>query len=325
MGADVPTPPPADSSQSSESKAVEAPAKPFYRRPIWLIVGAFVLLALFRVVEGDGDDPDSGPDNEEEVVAEASDGEREPRYEDRRRDGLEPFEAPDLDESDQGEEPVEAPEVSIRSASWTGDEILMEVDTNLPGGAIMSWSAVDGDDWDDVDATEARGFATVSNGTATAELDVSEFATNQALVEVTFVGRYEDQPDDIAEAYGPPYPKEGWPRDWKEHSGDEISVQAEGTEPVADDAQEERVVEEFSGSGMHTTRPFEVTDGWEIQWEFSGDLLQIYLYDETGDPAGIAANQQADSSGSAYQARGGTYHLDINAIGEWTVRVVELP
>lgn len=93
----------------------------------------------------------------------------------------------------------------------------------------------------------------------------------------------------------------------------------------ATEAGEERVVQEFSGSGQHTTRPFTVDDGWEIQWDFTGDILQIYINDDSGGLAGVAANEQGESNGSAYQARGGTYHLEMNAMGQWTVRVVELP
>jgi hypothetical protein len=88
--------------------------------------------------------------------------------------------------------------------------------------------------------------------------------------------------------------------------------------------QGDREVASFSGSGQHATRPFSVPDGWEVQWDFSGDILQIYVSSEGGDLAGIAANQQGSGSGSSFQARGGSYYLEINAIGDWTVRVVEV-
>lgn len=38
-----------------------------------------------------------------------------------------------------------------------------------------------------------------------------------------------------------------------------------------------------------------------IQWDFTGEILQIYINDENGDLAGIAVNQQGPGSGSAYQ------------------------
>lgn len=84
------------------------------------------------------------------------------------------------------------------------------------------------------------------------------------------------------------------------------------------------VVEEWSGSGAMTTRPFTVGDGWEIQWTFSGDIFQIYLYDEQGNLEGVPANGQDGGEGSAYRPTGGTYYMEMNAIGSWTTRVVDV-
>jgi hypothetical protein len=79
----------------------------------------------------------------------------------------------------------------------------------------------------------------------------------------------------------------------------------------------------FEGSGQSTTRPFTVPDGWEIQWD-AGDFIQIYVYEAGGELNGIAANQQGSGSGSAFQASGGSYYLQMNAMGSWTVRVVDV-
>ena len=79
----------------------------------------------------------------------------------------------------------------------------------------------------------------------------------------------------------------------------------------------------FEGSGQSTTRPFTVPDGWEIQWDAS-DFIQIYVYEASGELSGIAANQQGSGSGSAFQPSGGSFYLQMNAMGSWTVRVVDV-
>ncbi len=87
----------------------------------------------------------------------------------------------------------------------------------------------------------------------------------------------------------------------------------------------EAEVASFSGTGTQSTRPFRVSSGWEIRWEAQGDLFQIFLRNESGEPVGVPANQQGAGSGSSYQARGGSYYLEMNALGPWTVTVVDLP
>lgn len=81
----------------------------------------------------------------------------------------------------------------------------------------------------------------------------------------------------------------------------------------------------YSGSGSQAMRPFTVPDGWEVQWDFTGDILQIYLNDESGEFSDIVANQQGSGSGASYQGRGGTYSVETNAIGDWTIRIVDIP
>ena len=87
----------------------------------------------------------------------------------------------------------------------------------------------------------------------------------------------------------------------------------------------ERVLQTFSGSGQSTTRPFRVDARWEIRWQASGDIFQIYVFEENGTINGVAANQQGAGSGQAFQPKGGSYYLQMNAIGAWTVTVVQLP
>lgn len=86
---------------------------------------------------------------------------------------------------------------------------------------------------------------------------------------------------------------------------------------------QDTVVKEFSGSGGKNTRPFSVEDGWEIQWNAKGDIFQLFLYTANGDMAGVPANQQGSGKGSSYQAKGGQYYLQVNAIGNWAIKIVQ--
>jgi len=87
---------------------------------------------------------------------------------------------------------------------------------------------------------------------------------------------------------------------------------------------QDTVVKNFSGSGGKNTRPFSVKDGWEIQWDAKGDIFQLFLYTANGDIVGVPANQQGSGKGSSYQAKGGQYYLQVNAIGNWTIKIVQV-
>lgn len=87
---------------------------------------------------------------------------------------------------------------------------------------------------------------------------------------------------------------------------------------------QDTVVKEFSGSGGKNTRPFTVSNGWEIQWNATGNIFQLYLYDNEGSLKGVPANQQGQGPGSSYQAKGGEYYLQVNALGNWDVKIVQI-
>ena len=55
-----------------------------------------------------------------------------------------------------------------------------------------------------------------------------------------------------------------------------------------------------------------------------GDIFQIFLHTAKGDMEGLAANQQGSGKGSSYQAKGGQYYLQVNAIGSWDIHVVQI-
>jgi len=87
---------------------------------------------------------------------------------------------------------------------------------------------------------------------------------------------------------------------------------------------QENIVKTFSGSGGKNTRPFSVNKGWEIQWDAKGDIFQLYLYNANGDMIGVPANQQGSGQGSSYQAKAGDYYLQVNAMGNWTIKIVQI-
>jgi hypothetical protein len=92
---------------------------------------------------------------------------------------------------------------------------------------------------------------------------------------------------------------------------------------VAPHAYAQEVVESFSGSGIKNTKPFTVSDSWEVSWDANGSIFQIYLYDAGGSMEGVLANQQGPGEGSSYQPTPGRYYLKINAIGSWSVEITE--
>lgn len=95
---------------------------------------------------------------------------------------------------------LEPPEVSISDVTWTDDDIEIEVTTNLPDGAILSWQVVEGDDLGLLDAVDVAGVTTVTDGTAAVTADASGFTDDQALVEVSFA-RFAEQPAEVLQDY----------------------------------------------------------------------------------------------------------------------------
>lgn len=83
-------------------------------------------------------------------------------------------------------------------------------------------------------------------------------------------------------------------------------------------------VAQYSGNGLKNTRPFKVNSAWEIQWNAAGDIFQIYLYDSNGNLVDIAANQMQPGEGSYYSPKTGTFYLEINAMGDWEVDIVNV-
>jgi len=87
---------------------------------------------------------------------------------------------------------------------------------------------------------------------------------------------------------------------------------------------QEKAVANFSGSGGKNTRPFQVAAGWEIQWDAKGDIFQLFLYNADGSVSGVPANQQGSGKGTSYQAKAGKYYLQVNAMGKWSIKIVDV-
>ena len=78
-------------------------------------------------------------------------------------------------------------------------------------------------------------------------------------------------------------------------------------------------IAEFSGNGGKNTNPFTVNEPWEITWDSSGSIFQLYLYDMNGGLIGVPANQTSSGKGSSFQVAKGKFYLQVNALDTWTI------
>ena len=99
------------------------------------------------------------------------------------------------------------------------------------------------------------------------------------------------------------------------------SPNAKGAKEI--NSSKNKVVATFTGNGAKNTRPFQVSSGWDIRWNAQGDIFQLYLYSASGNLIGVSANQSGPGTGSSYQAKGGKYYLQVNALGDWTIEIVD--
>ncbi len=87
---------------------------------------------------------------------------------------------------------------------------------------------------------------------------------------------------------------------------------------------EDKAPQAFEGTGALTTAAFSVQDKWEVRWDCP-DVVSITICSPDG---AIVAGASSASRGSLYQAKGGSYYLQISGVGEqaskWHVSVVQL-
>lgn len=81
-------------------------------------------------------------------------------------------------------------------------------------------------------------------------------------------------------------------------------------------------VASYSGSGAKNTRPVTIDGSWELQWDTNGDIFQVYLYTKDGSMVEVLANQQGSGTRSSYYPQGGSYYFKVNAMGEWSMKIV---
>ena len=84
------------------------------------------------------------------------------------------------------------------------------------------------------------------------------------------------------------------------------------------------LIAEYNGNGTQNTRPFEVDGPWEIQWNAKGQIFQLYLYDSSGNLIDVAANQMEAGEGSYYSPKTGSFYLQVNAMGDWQLKIVNM-
>lgn len=97
-------------------------------------------------------------------------------------------------------------------------------------------------------------------------------------------------------------------------------------------AEVEQVIQQVSANGTRNLRPVTVRDNWEIRWDAKGQVFNVTVNPLDRDPkdplASIPtsiASQTGSGIGSSYQPKGGTFYLQVTAVGDWTVTVVQLP
>ena len=110
--------------------------------------------------------------------------------------------------------------------------------------------------------------------------------------------------------------------------GTTTEVRKEAVEPASSPSAPKKAntaaIASYTGKGGKNTRPFTVPAGWEIQWDARGDIFQLFLYNADGSIAGVPANQQGSGKGTSYQAKAGKYYLQVNAMGKWSIKVVDV-
>jgi hypothetical protein len=74
-------------------------------------------------------------------------------------------------------------------------------------------------------------------------------------------------------------------------------------------------VKSFSGNGGRTLAPFTIDSPATLKWTNDGDIFQVFDIDN-----GVTIN--ADSHSGETYLEPGTYKLDVNALGNWTIRIV---
>lgn len=97
-----------------------------------------------------------------------------------------------------------------------------------------------------------------------------------------------------------------------------LGVQEQGEQPSSPAIGKSAIT--FEGSGMQSTAPFTVSEGWTLTWTSNDSLFFVSVHTKDGRPIEMFGNSK---SGSAYIPKGGTYYLKVNSTGDWVIKVKE--
>jgi hypothetical protein len=81
------------------------------------------------------------------------------------------------------------------------------------------------------------------------------------------------------------------------------------------------VVLDISGSGDLTSEPFEVREGWQLQWQTEGEAFTVAI---RGDQDfGTIIDQPGSASGVTSPVPTGTFRIEVTAVGPWSIQVLQ--
>jgi len=91
-------------------------------------------------------------------------------------------------------------------------------------------------------------------------------------------------------------------------------------------ANDETIIQQVSGNGTRSLRPFSVEGQWELRWDLKGQSFAVYLKQSDDEPVGLTpmVSQKKPGNGSTFYPKSGSFYLRIIAEGDWAVTVAQL-
>ena len=83
-----------------------------------------------------------------------------------------------------------------------------------------------------------------------------------------------------------------------------------------------KIIAEFNGNGSKTTKPFRCRGPWELRWRCKGRAFSADI-EKSGDDLFCNIISSEATTGDSYVRDPGTFHIDVMALGEWSITVVE--
>ena len=75
----------------------------------------------------------------------------------------------------------------------------------------------------------------------------------------------------------------------------------------------------FAGNGGKTIPAFELEEDSTLTWTATGGLFQIFDQPTGGPNAGVPVNSQGSKGNTVLKS--GEHELQVNALGDWTIRI----